>query len=348
MRKQVTLTDIAQQLGISKSSVSLALNNRPGVSEELRRSVLEVAQRMGYEGKTVHSRQSPRSRTILLLHQEYRAQHSITGVRLGYVEGVQAAADSFGFQVVVDSLATAGPATLSLDILRTRPDHVVGVLLVGMKGPDDPTVALVQQAKVPLVIVNRYWPDTALSFVSVDFFRAEANAVRYLVGLGHRHIAFVGLICDTDYSWYRQRREGYLAALETEGAPSDPRFIIETTNVEQAADKLLSQASVATAACAVSDAVAVGLLDELQRRGKRVPSDISVIGFDNDHRLLPTSPALTTVDFNEFNIGYRAVHVIVEHMGDADLSHLQVIVKTNLVERESCAAPRGTSSKAAG
>jgi DNA-binding LacI/PurR family transcriptional regulator len=202
--------------------------------------------------------------------------------------------------------------------------------------------------KVPLVIVNRYWPDTDLSFVSVDFFRAEANAVRYLVGLGHRHVAFVGLTCDADYSWYRQRREGYLAALEAEGAPIDPCLIIETTNVEQAADKLLSQASVATAVCAVSDAVAVGLLNELQRRGKRVPGDISVIGFDNDYRLFPTSPTLTTVDFNEFDIGYWAVRVIMEHRGDADLSNLQVIVKTNLVERESCAPPHRTPGKAAG
>jgi DNA-binding LacI/PurR family transcriptional regulator len=340
MTDRVTLADIAQHLGVSKSSVSLALNSRPGVSEELRQRVVEVARRMGYEGKATYTENSGKSRVVLLLHQEHRANQGITGIRLGYVEGIQDAASAYGFQVVVDSLAKDESVVLSLEMLKTSPDKVLGILLVGMKGPDDPNVDRIRQMGPPFVIVNRYCPDCRISFVGTDFRHAEAEAVEYLSELGHRKIAFVGLTRDTDYSWYQQRRDGYLDGLASVSSLSDDRFLIETENVQQAVVRLLDQASDATAICAASDDVAVQLLHELKHHGRRVPQDMSVIGFDNDLHLFPSDPPLTTFDFNEFEIGYLAVRTLAELHGNTDICCLQVIVNTNLVERNSCALPQ--------
>jgi DNA-binding LacI/PurR family transcriptional regulator len=339
MAKAVTLADIADRLGVSKSSVSLAINNRPGVGPELRASVLQLAQRMGYAGKVTHPQHPRRPNIVLLLHHPYEPQRGVTGVRYDYVQGAQAAAAALGFQVVVESVGASYTSALSLDILETRPEQVVGVLLVGMKGAIEPTIAFVRQLKVPTVVANRYLPDTDLSFVSIDHGRAEAMAVEYLVALGHRSIAFLGLERDAGYSWYEQRRKGYLAGMDLAGVQAAPRFLIEGTSPEAATEMLLRAAPDATAVCVISDEVAVSVLPELERRGKRVPADISVIGFDNDRRLPPTEPPLTTVGFDAHRIGYWAVRVLAEQRNDPQLSHVQLILTATLLARASCARP---------
>lgn len=337
MAKTVTLGDIADHLGISKSSVSLAINNRPGVSPELRASVLEVAQRMGYVGRVLHPHRTHRPNVVLLLHHPYEPERGVTGVRYDYVQGAQAAAAALGFQVVVESVGASYTSALSLDILETIPEQVVGVLLVGMKGAVEPTIAFARHLVVPAVVVNRCLPDTDLSFVSIDHGRAEAEAVEYLIALGHRSIAFLGLERDVAYSWYEQRRKGYLAAMRLAGAEADPRFLIEGTSPEASTEMLLRAAPDATAVCVISDEVAVSVVPELQRRGKRVPADISVIGFDNDRRLPPTEPLLTTVGFDAHRIGYWAVRVLAELRNDPQLSHVQLILTATLLQRASCA-----------
>jgi len=341
MAPNVTLADIAKQLGVSKTTVSLALRNKPGVSEETRRLVLDTAQRMGYQEKASRAASKSDTRSIFFLYfGSDDGRQDIDGIGLGYLDGVQSAAENLNLQVTIDYLVHGGEIGLSFEMLKTKRTKAIGALLVGLKNEEDPSLAEVRQLNVPLVIVNRYWPTSDLSFVSVDYEQAEASAVKHLAGLGHRKVAFVSLNKDVEYSWYQQRRDGYLIGLENERCVSDSRFVIHATSATQAIDLLVNQATDATAICASNDTVAIALINELRARGIQVPRDMSVVGFDNDGRLPAAEPPLTTVDYDEFDIGYWAVRALIEQSSKSSLSRLHVVVKTNLVERESCAPPR--------
>lgn len=342
---RATIADIAQRLGVSKTTVSLALRNQPGVSEDTRQAVLEMAKRLGYQAKKKRGRSESGTHSVLFLYDgSVEAQEGISGIGLGYLDGAQAAADDFNLQILIDYLAEDKLVGLSAEMLKIRPEWPLGALLVGVKASDDPAVALACQLDIPLVVVNRYWPESDLSFVSVDYARAQARAVRYLSQLGHRNIAFVSVGSAADYCWCQQRRDGYLAGLAAEGCPSDPRFIIDAPSAALAVQMLIQQAPETTAICAASDSVAIELIAELKRCGLRVPQDISIIGFDNDQRLPTPDPPLTTVDYDEVEIGYWAVRTLIEQRDSKGVQCLHVIMTTDIVERDSCAPPRQSLS----
>jgi len=338
---RTTLAEIARHLGVSKTTVSLALRNQPGISEDTRRAVLDVAQRLGYQTRQERPRSESAPRSILFLHKGLVNPHEgITGVRLGYLDGAQAAASDFNLQLLIEYLPEDGTTGLSTEMLSARPGWLSGVMLVGVKSSDDPAVAQARRLNIPLVVVNRYWPDSDLSFVSVNYVSAQASAVKYLWQLGHRKIAFVSLGSASEYCWCWQRRDGYLAGLAAEGCQPDTRFVIDAPDAATAVQRLSDQAPEVTAICAAHDGVAIELMSELKRRGLRVPHDISIIGFDNDYRLPSTEPPLTTVDYDEVSIGYWAVRVLVEQMHNKGLQSIHVVMGSSLVERGSCAAPR--------
>ncbi|GAB4544210.1 MAG: DNA-binding transcriptional regulator CytR [Anaerolineae bacterium] len=340
---RTTIAEIAQQLGVSKTTVSLALRNQPGVSEDTRQAVLEMARRMGYQPKRERARSASGPHSVLFLYTgSVDAQEGISGIGLGYLDGAQTAASDFNLQILIDYLAEDKLVGLSAEMLSARPGWPLGALLVGVKANDDVAIAQARQLNIPLVVVNRYWPESDLSFVSVDYTRAQARAVRYLYQLGHRKIAFVSVGSSADYCWCQQRRDGYLAGLVAEGCPSDPRFIIDAPSATLAVQMLIQQAPETTAICAASDSVAIELIAELKRCGLRVPQDISIIGFDNDQRLPTPDPPLTTIDYDEVGIGYWAVRALVEQSNSKDVQCLHVIMTTDIVERDSCAPPRHT------
>ncbi len=344
MTPKVTMDEIAERLGISKAAVSLALRNQPGVSESTRQAVVEMAERVGYVPRGVRITTRAAGQSVFVLCPDKQGGRGISGIQLDYVDGIQAAASDFNLRVLIESLTAGRFGKLSWQILKTRPERVLGMLLIGMEGQNDPVLDLVRQLDLPLVVVNRYWPESDLSFVSIDYRHAEASLVEYLSRLGHRKIAFVGLDSLAGYGWYQQRKEGYEQGLLSLGGGPDPRLIIQAGDIASAVESLLHSAPDATAVCAADDEVAVGLIGELKRLNIRVPDDVSVAGFDADS----SDPSLTSVKYDAFGIGYRAVGILVERQRDSDLWRTQMVVRSSILERDSCGPPRGRATLTGG
>jgi LacI family transcriptional regulator len=340
MASKVTMDEIARRLGVSKTTVSLALANKPGVSDEVRKPIIDMAGRLGYSPHS--SRVAPllKRRAVLVVFQRNPVQTEISGLALRYLDGIQTVADDSKLRVLI---TTIGPQELvpehSIEIFRSEPVGILGALLMGLKSPTDPVISQLRGLGIPIAAVNRHWPHSDHSFVSVDNASAEADLVRYLCRLGHRKIAFACFKRDEGYSWLEQRQNGYLTALGEQG-PTGRQCCVCAADRAQAVDAILHQCPDVTAICAANDSIALALISELRSRSILVPQDISVVGFDDDVSVPASDPPLTTIGFDATEMGYLAARTVLEQATRTEVIRTQITLRAHLVERESSGAPK--------
>ena len=199
----------------------------------------------------------------------------------------------------------------------------------------------VQSAGRPVVFVDRCDDDFLCDFVGVDNYDAAKNATRFLLAQGHTRI--VHLTRDLPASSVAQRIDGYRDALTEAGLPfsSERVWSLPTEalpqGVEEYADRLLALDPPPTAVFAVNDQIAHTLIAALEARGKAVPGDISVLGFDDDDQHSARPALLTTVRQPFERIGQRAAALLLRRLGPAPPPAYQhVLLPTVLVERSTC------------
>jgi LacI family transcriptional regulator len=193
----------------------------------------------------------------------------------------------------------------------------------------------------PLVAVDPFRETDAYPSVVGDNYVAATDVMRYLFGLGHSRIAFIG---GHDYleSSYK-RRQAYYAAYVEAGIKRDLSLDLEgdfsVRRGDAAMRELLALPHPPTAVFAVNDDTALGALAAVRSAGLRVPSDISVVGFDNVPEARFCSPPLTTVDQGIGRIVRTAVDMVIELIEGRPLAQTKVVIPAHLVVRDSCAPP---------
>ena len=176
--------------------------------------------------------------------------------------------------------------------------------------------------------------------VHSDNLAGAITAMEYLIGLGHRRIAFLAGRPDLESA--QRREQGYHEALATAGIDFDPGLVrvggYELETSREPARQLLELADPPTAIFAANDLSAIQTMNVARSLGLSVPEDVSVIGFDNIPESALTDPPLTTIDQSIQTMGEEAVHLLVDLLnGVTDRPH-QITLPTKLVERQSCRA----------
>jgi LacI family transcriptional regulator len=264
---------------------------------------------------------------------------------LGFADvthGIQAAAAAADKLVmVVEADAVAGPTHGAYD--RLIGDSRLDGLIVAFASLDDDLVAQLVEREIPLVLVNRRTSRVHGSVV-VDDERGSRMAVEHLVGLGHRRIGYLGLGADTDTA--RRRLTGYGAGMAQAGIPIDPRWLAAGAPTEDggrsAVEAMLraNPSDPPTALFVASLMSAIGALAALADAGLRVPSDISLVTF-NDHPFAAhTAPPLTTVRMPNFKMGQEAVKMILDAFAGEPVRDLVIDDAPEIVVRASTAAPQ--------
>ncbi len=199
----------------------------------------------------------------------------------------------------------------------------------------------VQTAGRPVVFVDRCDDDFLCDFVGVDNYEAAKDATRFLLAQGHMQI--VHLTRDLPASSIEQRVEGYRDALIDAGLPFSAASVwrlpteASAPSVDEFAAHLLALNPLPTAVFAVNDQIAHTLIAALEARGKTVPGDISVLGFDDDDQHSARPALLTTVRQPFERIGQRAAALLLRRLGPAPPPAFQhVLLPTILVERSTC------------
>jgi DNA-binding LacI/PurR family transcriptional regulator len=342
-----TVGEVAKHAGVAKSTVSLVLNNKPGVSEEMRHRVLEAADEL----RAIEKAQSlttlsadtnavpgvPKSGTeslsVVVLHPPILRSSQVFSELL---QGIQAGAASHQIQLRLASNEPDLPkdhiTRLYLSVPSLRPS---GVLIIGARR-NEPLIDEARQLGIPCVLVGRQSSDPTLAAVGRDEEEITFLAASYLLDMGHRAIAFVG--GDDAYSYTHSRLNGYRRALEQRNGPPLERWIA-LGDGRAAAERALAASPEITAVIFINDAYAMEGLPVFQATGRVIPDDLSVISFDDTQEAGSFDPPLTSVSYPRFQEGLWSVKVLVDHIRQPLMKSCQIVFRASLIKRDSCAPP---------
>lgn len=329
---KVTIYDVAAQVGVSISTVSLAFNNPGRVKPETLQRIIEAAEALGFEPRAEAISRAQRG------HQRIGVLAPLTSY-LSFarrLNGVLQASAKAPFSVYVhdhDSAATA-PSPLLSSLPLTK--HLDGIIIMGLPLTEDIAARLHRQ-RLAVVLVDVVRDD--ISSVSVDDVGGGGMVARHLLQRGHRRLAFIAeeQASRVYTSPSEQRFTGFAATLRDAGiAEADivTRAVPhDLAHAHRATLELLDLPEPPTAIFAHDDALAGGVLRAARQRGLRVPGDLAVVGFDDMD--LAAYLGLTTVRLPFEESGAVALEILTAHLHDPQRSVRQVTLKLTLIERET-------------
>ena len=322
-----TLEDIARSLGISKSTVSKALNGAKDISKSMRQAVLERAVEMGYS-RMARSPELPRL-AVFVINMEYTKPEDF-----GYdlVMGFRQAAEPAGYQVEIITLTQKMQQESHFDTYMVQ-NNFGGAFLLGLSLLD-PWMKDFETCKTPAILYdNHIKTNPRVTHVGVDNAEGMELAVQYLKELGHTKIGYLSSALEAYV--YRQRYNAFFQALKTCDLDSDETlsgcsyFI---NDCMQHLPRLLDRGC--TAIVCSHDLLAHSAMIHCAQMGYRVPEDISILGFDDIPICRYTLPPLSSIRQDRINIGKSAFYAMLNQLNNVHVTSL--LLHPELVERASC------------
>jgi DNA-binding LacI/PurR family transcriptional regulator len=333
MRKESTLEDVAARAGVSRATASRVINGSPRVTEETRAAVEQAVKALRYTpNRAARSLAGRTSDTVALVVSEPSARLFGDPFFAGTVRGVAAALAETRYQLVL--LATQGDddrARVERHLLQGTTD---GALLLSTRA-DDPLPRRLAREGLPCVIAGRPAADAPVGYVDADNEGGARAAVEHLLERGREVIGTVA--GPADMAVGADRYEGWRAALLAAGLkPSrslGARADFTRAGGAAAAERLLERVPAVDAVFAASDLMALGVLDTLRARGRRVPDDVALVGFDDSELAPAADPPLTSVRQPIEQMGREMAALLLARLGGADPTG--VVLPTELVPRAS-------------
>lgn len=323
-----TIKDIADRLGISKSTVSKGLNGANDISEELRQMVLDTAVEMGYSTKR-SKKTDHRKLCLFIENMDYEEENS------------------FGYDIVLGFKQNAFRHNWDVEIIPVNPtiqmeekydtyllkNGFSGAFLLGFTLHDE-WIKQLETTTMPTVLLDNFIPNNPnVCYIGTDSFEGIEMAVKYLSNLGHTKIAFLN---GSLYSMVSDnRQEAFENTMNNLGLTIDKSLMARDYYVSDSAKYHLSGflANGATAVICGSDMIAKGVIDECNAKGYNVPEDLSVVGFDDIPIASTLYPPLTTIrqDRNELGkCSYVILNSLIHHIAIS-----KTLLRPQLIIRES-------------
>ncbi|WNQ12024.1 LacI family DNA-binding transcriptional regulator [Paenibacillus aurantius] len=334
------IKDIAKHLGISVSTVSRAMNDHPDVSEETKSNVMQAVRALNYRPNALAKGLIQKKTFTIGLMIPDIADPFFS--ELG--DAVESKLFEHGYQVIYGN-TKRNPAK-EKQFLMTAMERQYDGLILTPDHLDEEFVDLLTNLPMPAVFLRRRTPPgLSMPFIDVDHHRAALDAMDHLIGLGHRHIGFIGM---PDNSFIgNERLRGYRERMELSRLPCDPTHV-ETggrsiRDGREAMERLYARHSELTAVFAANDLLGIGALEWLARRQIPVPQRVSVIGFDNLNLAELHWIQLTTMEQPRPRMGSRAAELLLRMMEDKALNPEPELFDTKLIIRGSCASASGNA-----
>lgn len=331
----ITIADIARAAGVSVSTVSRILNNKPDVAEATRQRVQAVIQELGFTPHAQAQRLAAgRSRAIALLFPD--AQLSL--MREEFILGAARAASdaSYTFYLMTSDLARHQLTALCRSALTD------GIILMEIHLRDW-RVNYLKRLGFPFVMIGRCANNNGVSLIDMDFEHGIAQAVEHLASLGHRKIALLTFpddVYERGYGPAVRSRDSYAQTCRRLGLPT----IIAPANdtqaqLAEATNALLDRHPDLTAMISMHGDTTIAVYRALEARSLRIPEDISVIAFITRRTAELFTPPLAAIDFPAYDFGYQAGRMLIARLqGSSAVEH--ILPSPQLVLRRSVAAPR--------
>lgn len=335
---RITIRHVAEAAGVSIATVSFVLNNRPGqvISEPVKKKVLAAAQKLNYAPSAAASTLA-RKQTANVAIIFYRNDHLITNPFYSFViQGAikQAAATEYNilFSFMHDEYKDQSDLP---KVIREK--NAEGVLFMNAVSPA--LVRELQDRQVKVVAVDCHPRLADLDTVYVDNEGGARAACRHLLDLGHQEI--VMLTAPSDAPSLEDRRRGFLATLREAGIEvKESLSVVEAAQFDFTAGykkslELYKERPNVTGVFCANDEMAIGALRAARESGRKIPEDLSVVGFDDIQMAHYVDPPLSTIAFDKEEMGKRAMKRLLELVSKKDEEVLHEVLSVELVLRAS-------------
>lgn len=334
---KVKLSDLAKELNISVAAVSMALNDKKGVSEETRDIILELARQKGYSVRT-KTADKEQKRYIKLLRLK---KHGLIAVDTAFfakvVEGIEDECKKSGYELLVSYYNLVD---LEKDIVEeTFADNIDGFIVFAteLENGDEKIFC---KFKKPFMILDSYFVDHEWNTVLMNNFNAAYQAIKYMAGVGHTQIGY--LKSSKSIYNFEQRFKGYLESLKMMGLNYTSAYTIELEPTLQGAEgdmeRILGEKKLSelpTAFLADNDIIAAGAMNAFKTFQIKVPEDVSVIGIDDMPFCEMIQPKLTTIKIYKEEMGREAVKVLLTEINEEFKYSQKREIETKLIIRDS-------------
>lgn len=326
-----SISDVAEMLGVSKSTVSRAINGNSGVGEELRKKVLDLVEEIGYKPNTIAQSLS-------------RGRVNIVALILGDIRNpfyadlafnIQRILSSHGYMVMVFN--SEYDVQREIEFLKiTIQFNFAGLILITAQS--EKIEDMLNTMDVPMVLVNRILPSYTGDSVLTDNFQAGYMAVMHLLELGHKHIGFIRgpLVSSASY----QRFEGYQQALRNFNLPFNEAYVYDSDlkmeTGHQIACRFIEEQKVRPSAMViVNDMTAIGFIDGLRENGISIPEELSIVSFDNIELSAMKGIELTTISQHVDQMSEHAARLMLKQLKDKESKPERVILEPTLIARKT-------------
>lgn len=335
MKRAVTIKDIAKTLGVSVSTVSRALQDKPEISEETKELVRQAAKTMKYR---------PNSMAVALKTQKSYSigvvvPQIVSAFYASVVKGIEQIANARGYQVFVSS--SNEDKDKEVKNVYGFVDHRVDGMIVSLSKASDSFqhIRYIEDQDIPLVLFDRTSKEINVPKVVANDADAAYMAVSHLIDKNSKRVA---LITGPEHMLIgRNRLRGYKAALTNHNFNIDNDLIVRCNltveDAKMATLKLLELENAPDAIFGINDEVAIGALMAIKEKGLKIPQDVAVVGFSNSQRSRYIEPSITTMDQNPVKIGTLAAKLLFDQIGGKSEfgETKEIIVPADLIVRAS-------------
>jgi LacI family transcriptional regulator len=332
---RVTIDDVAREANVSLATVSRVVNGKDNVSPETRERVVQALARTGYVvNRQARGLAGGRYQVVGLLVPDLDTSYVGEIIR-----GIDDALVPVSYDLMLHTThrRKTRESVFATSLTRGMTDGLLLIL------PSNPGAYLdsLRRRGFPFVLIDHGGVEESGPSVGATNHQGAYDATAYLARLGHRRIAFI--TGNLELGCAVERLAGYRAALDELGLPEDPALVREGDFHEplgyERARELMALPEPPTAIFAANDVSAFGALDAIRDAGKRVPDDVSVIGFDDIPDAAATRPPLTTIRQPLREMGRLATRMLLEFIENPNRPAERVDLPTELVIRATCRSP---------
>lgn len=334
-KRKVSLALIAEEIGVSKTLVSLVINgkgNQHNINKNTQKKVWQKVKELNYKPNTIaRSLRTGKSQNIGLIVADIANPFYARLARI-----IEDFARSKGYNLVIAS--SDENAEIEVDLIDIMLEHQMDGLIISTTQQESEKFRELMDRNYPFVLVDREIVGLKTNCITVDNFEGAYNLTEMLINIGHKKIAYLS-VTPVYLSSIKQREKGYLKALSDH---SIKKHYIEKIDykeieirVEEVIDQLIIKEKKITAIFASNNNVAKMCLKKFKQQGIRIPEDVSLVSFDDIDLFEFSNPPLTAVKQPLKEIGESAISLLLKHIDDSSKKVEKIIHHTEIIVRES-------------
>lgn len=325
--------DIAEMLGISAATISMVLNNKPGISDVRRAQVIEKINELGC-GDMIKKKSLTGRNLGFVVYKRHGRMIGESPFYSLFLDGINDSVLKHGYNLMyiqVDKSSTDDP------IQRIKSNNCDGLIILATEMLED-DLELFKNLKIPFIILDNYFVSEYVDSVTINNEQGTYIAVKHLRDMGHTKIGY--LQSKVFINSFGNRIKGFFKALKKFNLEKVPDFIFPVGYSEEEAyidmkKYLQEKKTMPTALMADNDILAFGAMRALKEYGYKIPEDISIVGFDDRPICLLTDPKLSTVNVPKNTFGILAVDLLVDHLKHPQKEPLRIEIQTHIIKRDS-------------